>query len=58
MIQISQEEYFELKKKIDPLHVKICSRRKRGANSKTYWCEETNAALTLLSELRKVVDEC
>ena len=58
MIQISQEEYFKLKDKIDQLHVKICSRRKRGAKSKTYWCEETKAAVTLISEIRKAVDNC
>ena len=58
MIMISQEEYFKLKEKIDGLHVKICSQRKRGAKSKTYWCEETKAATTLLAQIREAVDGC
>lgn len=56
MIKITQEEYFQLKDKIDSLHVKICSQRKRGAKSKTYWCEETKAATSLLTQIRKAVD--
>ena len=58
MIQITQNEYFALKDKIKDLHVKICSQRNHGANSKTYWCEETKAAMSELSNIRKAVERC
>lgn len=52
MITISQEEYFQLRKKFKDVRVKVCSRRKRGANSKTYYCEEVPAVLREIQRMR------
>lgn len=52
MITISQAEYFQLKKKFKDVRVKVCSRRKRGANSKTYYCEEVPGVLREIERLR------
>lgn len=52
MIKISQDEYFYLRNKIDNLTVRICSKRKKGANSKTYYCEERPIVLKAIAAYR------
>lgn len=53
MIKISQDEYFKLKDRFDDINVTICSKRKKGANSKTYYCEERKKILNALDKIRK-----
>ena len=54
MISITQKEYFALREKFNDLTVKVCSQRKRGANSKTYYCEERPAVLREIERMRRV----
>ena len=53
MVTITQAEYFILREKFSDLTVKVCSKRKRGANSKTYYCEERPAVLREIIKIRK-----
>ena len=53
MITITQKEYFALREKFKDLSVKVCSQRKRGANSKTYYCEERPAVLREIDIMRR-----
>lgn len=53
MITITQKEYFALREKFKDLSVKVCSQRKRGANSKTYYCEERPAVLREIDKMRR-----
>lgn len=53
MVTITQKEYFALREKFSDLTVKVCSQRKRGANSKTYYCEERPAVLREIDKMRR-----
>lgn len=53
MITITQKEYFALREKFKDLSVKVCSKRKRGANSKTYYCEERPVVLREVNKMRE-----
>ena len=50
---ITQKESFELRKMFPNISIKICSRRKKGAGSKTYYCEEGKHIKKALDDLRR-----
>ena len=53
MYLITQDESFKLRERFPNISIKICSRRKKGKNSKTYYCEEGRSIYRFLEEIRK-----
>lgn len=53
MYLITQDESFKLRERFPKISIKICSRRKKGKNSKTYYCEEGRHIAQFLENIRK-----
>lgn len=53
MYQITQDESFKLRKMFPNIAIKVCSRRKKGRGSKTYWCEEGKRIQEAIDKLRE-----
>ena len=53
MYLITQNESFKLRERFPNISIKICSRRKKGKNSKTYYCEEGRNIMQYLEEIRR-----
>ena len=53
MYLITQDESFKLRERFPKISIKICSRRKKGKNSKTYYCEEGRHIAQFLEDIRK-----
>ena len=49
---ITQEESFKLREVIPNISIKICSKRKKGRGSKTYYCEEGQHVRLALERIR------
>lgn len=52
MYLITQEESFKLREMIPDIRIKICSKRKKGCGSKTYYCEEGQRIQLALDKIR------
>ncbi len=52
MYRITQDESFELRRRFPNISIKVCSKRKKGKGSKTYWCEEGKAIEQAIEEIR------
>lgn len=55
MYLITQDESFKLRKRFPNISIKICSKRKKGRGSKTYYCEEGKPIKKALDEIRNGV---
>ncbi len=53
MYLITQDESFKLRERFPNISIKICSKRKKGRNSKTYYCEEGRHISQYLDSIRK-----
>jgi hypothetical protein len=53
LYQITQDESFKLRKMFPNIAIKVCSRRKKGRGSKTYWCEEGKRIQEAIDKLRE-----
>lgn len=52
MYLITQDESFKLREILPDIRIKICSRRKKGRGSKTYYCEEGRRVRNALEQIR------
>lgn len=52
MYLITQEESFKLREQFPNISIKICSKRKKGRGSKTYYCEEGQHIQNALNKMR------
>lgn len=52
MYLITQDESIKLREIYPDIRIKICSKRKKGRGSKTYYCEEGQHVLQTLNKMR------